>query len=115
MSGKELLELAAKASGRVIEWVDNEPMVPYPEEYRRKTRIDGYEWNPRTDDGDSRRLQMELGLSLSVMTSFLVASTRLCDGTWIQAREDFNADGDACDSARLAVLRVAADIGRRMP
>lgn len=109
----ELLEMAAKAVGNRAKWL--------PEYDGDDTAcggcfcVDGIEWNPRADDGDSRRLQMELGLSLTVMTSFLVASTRLCDGTWIQAREDFNADGDACDSARLAVLRVAADIGRRMP
>lgn len=109
MSDRELLELAAKAAGKRIEWVDNEPMVRYPDDYRQRTRIDGYEWNPRTDDGDSRRLEVSLMMTVCQHEKAVTAHV---GGDFLG---QVDVVGCRHDATRLAVLRCAAEIGRAMP
>lgn len=64
---RELLDLAAKAAGLKVwggmghqsEMLFASPTRPDPD-----GRVTGLEWNPLTDDGDNRRLQIKLRLGL---------------------------------------------------
>lgn len=103
MTDLELLELAAKAAE--IEWYgiaadDNDSCVYFdigPDEI--------VEWNPLTDDGDALRLAVKLGLldgHPALQHEF--ASTVFPGG----------APSDPYAATRLAIVRAAAEIGRRM-
>ncbi len=100
---RRLLELAAKAIGwTIFDWYgdrhtahDGEKLVPF---------------NPYSDDGDSRRLQVALELELRVFNGEAHAGKQ--DQFWIT--EDWFPDGDPNAASRLAVLRAAAAIGEKM-
>ena len=90
MNDKELLELAAKAAGFPSGWV-----------------IQG--WDPLTDDGDALRLAVRLSLMLDTDYNgcAAVGSAALCE-----ILEPHN--GETCAATRRAIVRAAAEIGRRM-
>jgi hypothetical protein len=62
MNDRELLELAAKAAGLLLEHPDDEDGVFIAREKYRN----GYVWNPLTDDGDALRLAVKLELDLLI-------------------------------------------------
>ena len=101
MTDRELLELAAKAAG--IERCANALGMYFLEEEDRY-------WNPLTDDGDALRLAVKLGFVVNC---------------WIAANETYAGqdDGDGVNEAhnndpyaatRIAIVRAAAEIGKRM-
>ena len=93
---RELLELAAKASGELTaSWYGNDAY------------FDGVlsRWNPLTDDGDALRLAVRLSLLVDV-TAFSV--TAMVNGV-ISAKEKH--DGDPYAATRRAITRAAAAIG----
>lgn len=97
MSDRELLELAAKACGEVQgEWIGN------------AAYFDGVltRWNPITDDGDAFRLMVTLGMD--VVTGQGRADA-YCRGVRVS---EYHAD-DPYAAARRAIVRAAAEIGRR--
>jgi hypothetical protein len=104
---RELLELAAKAAGITLRWIGDEASVPYtPEESAQRNGVDGYMWNPLTDDGDALRLAVKLRMDL-------IAPNESIGGEWgvvfPAASVDFDETADACP--RRAIVRAAADIG----
>ena len=84
ITDKELLELAAKAGGLAF-WSENE-------------------WNPLVDDGDALRLAVKLKINLSF-------SQDCAFGFWIGTPKDGE---DLSSHARRAIVRAAAEIGRKM-
>ena len=97
----QMLELAAKAAGYKFavgkDWYDvGEPQV------------DGKGWNPREDDGDSRRLEVKLGLQVTAGGIFIEVR-KLGFPDILEATGD-----DPCEATRFAVLRAAAQIGYNM-
>ena len=80
----------------------------------------GYEaiWNPAADDGDSRRLQCVLGLSLEFKQGENFSNIVRADGYhgwgYFEAEQAFDV-GDDASAARDVVLRCAIAIGRAMP
>ncbi len=93
---RELLELAAKASGELTaSWYGNDAY------------FDGVlsRWNPLNDDGDALRLAVRLSLLVDV-TAFSV--TAMVNGV-ISAKEKH--DGDPYAATRRAITRAAAAIG----
>ena len=115
MTDREMLELAAKAAGIRLEW-DGSPAAWLPIYYEGKT----YDvWDPRKDDGESRRLAVRLHLVVGCYESYASAC-----GTYTPDSDEVPPEmvvwhsevgGDAAEAARLAVLRAAAEIGRKMP
>ena len=93
---RELLELAAKAAGLKFSYQSEIARVSDGEAW--------WDWNPRHDDGDSRRLQVKLGIHITNSQTHAWASTLLFDAT-------VPFEKDPCDATRLAVLRVAAEVG----
>ena len=84
-----------------------------------------YEWNPRKDSGDSFDLAAKLGISIEHDASIQVDYSDEMGGEYelgvhawvvkddlIEAKEIYG--DDRCDTARLAVLRVAAERGKRL-
>ena len=103
---RELLELAAKAAGITLRWIqgpnDDECIHPIR---RRDDGMCEVDWNPLTDDGDALRLAVRLSLLVDV-TAFSV--TAMVNGV-ISAKEKHN--GDPYAATRRAITRAAAAIG----
>jgi hypothetical protein len=96
MTDQELLELAAKAAGYArIDFLsfefDNRANV-----YDERDRHDN--WNPLADDGDALRLAVQLGIDVF---------------PWQNKTHDERTIGIEA-ATRRAIVRAAAEIGRRM-
>lgn len=107
---RELLELAAKASGELTaSWYGNDAY------------FDGVlsRWNPLTDDGDALRLAVDLDLAIvpypiynKQKHSVLVQKKNLDESRF----EKMELHGDDPRAAtRRAITRAAAAIGESMP
>ena len=118
MTDREMLELAARAAGYVVEshhvsggaWVYPVGEVPDADgDYHGL-----FLWRPRDDDGDALRLAVALWIHIAQHLSYCATccphggnSTR--GMTWT---EQYN--GDARAATRLAIFRAAAETGRQM-
>jgi len=112
MIDRELLELAAKAAGieqrgwcmpgaRTDGW---HGMYTGDGESGAYTR-----WNPLTDDGDALRLAVKLGLHLFTRLPGGGVPSSCSNGDTMEAHW-----GDPYAATRRAIVRAAANIGRRM-
>ena len=98
MNDRELLELAAKATGITGDI---------------ETIMRG--WNPLTDDGDALRLAVALarnGIHFSLLLKKFSASSQDCNGMPII--EEILLSGDLNAATRRAIVRAAAAIGKGM-
>lgn len=126
-----MLELAAKAAGYkkyYSHYLGRDSFVTYEEAYYsevKECQVVGEKtmnWNPLTDDGDSRRLQVALSIDLRFGVSDLYgpyahARTEVRRGDFIDFHEGYQWVGlhpDANAAVRRAVLEVAAAIGQSM-
>ncbi len=117
---RELLELAAKAAGYEFRWGEVEQLGDDVVDCTDLAYIvDGASliyWAPQDDDGDSRRLQVACGIDLEIWPDRAVArwdrSAPFARPLRIERNAWHEDDGQA---ARWAVLRAAAEMGRRMP
>lgn len=112
MDDRELLEMAAKAAGHLIDPID---AMHEPDDWAC--------WNPLTDDGDALRLAVKLHLDLRFhwdgcddQYDEVEAYTH---GAGKDAREQigfYERDGQLDEPAatRRAIVRAAAEIGRAM-
>lgn len=124
MTDRELLELAAKAAGLHVkaERVDAGDTFVGLIIGRKGTR-EKEDWNPASDDGDSRRLQVALSIDLRFGVSsnfgpYVHARTEVRRGDVIDFHECYqwvSLHPDANAAVRRAVLEVAAAIGQSMP
>jgi hypothetical protein len=107
---RELLELAAKAAGIELTWRAGSCCFYYddPETGRE-------EWSPGEDDGQAFRLAVKLSLQLHCGSNLHRVSA--CDRSDFEPFfEYYDADGTGKAAAmRLAIVRVAAAIGKAMP
>ena len=103
MTDKELLEYAAKAAGYSL-LTEGESKDCYIAWNEREPNS----WNPLTDDGDALRLAVKLQLDVSCCgdTAFVTGD-----------RREYSADeyipDDPYAATRRAIVRAAAEIGRR--
>lgn len=106
MTDRELLELAAKAAGYVIE-DDADRLVAQPGHFAGgfsilNDRGGSSLWNPLYDDGDALRLAVKLQMSSLFATGF-------------HTIEDYVISGnDPYAATRRAIVRAAAEIGKEM-
>lgn len=109
MNDRELLELAAKASGHQIDPID---AMHDPEDWAC--------WNPLNDDGDALRLAVALRLEIKFLDGFKQVCCRRSDD-----RDNFEMHGlvgygegadpwVSAENVRRAITRAAAEIGRGM-
>lgn len=112
MEDRELLEMAAKAcGGKVLSRNDFGDLYQIGERQLF--------WAPLEDDGDAFRLALKLSIHVfhrgsegytSAESDFSLTCGRACSYRATQAHLN-----DAANAARLAIVRVAAEIGRSMP
>ena len=96
---RELLELSAKAAD--ISLFTNDDCGLYIAPPMRR-------WNPLTDDGDAFRLLMELCINIRYGSGYVYASHssfRTCFAEHLDKGKE--------SSIRRAIVRVAAEIGRK--
>lgn len=104
---RELLEYAAKAAGIDIQgfFGDDEKPIIFadisPDEFTVT------EWNPLTDDGDALRLATHCEINIKFTAIRVIASF-----VTIRFHQRYLTDRNA--AARLAIVRCAAEIGKRM-
>lgn len=126
MTDQELLELAAKAAGVVLKPVEVKNV-----EFKGDDRFIGYmaepkDWprgwfGPLTDDGDALRLAVMLGLSVEVRRAspgWGAPHVEVYGYTYRRslATESAIDNGESLRiSARRAIVRAAAEIGKAMP
>ena len=68
----------------------------------------GRVWNPLADDGDALRLAVKLRIDVAHARDYVVSGLGTADS---MRREN----GDDCAATRRAIVRAAAEVGRRMP
>lgn len=103
---RELLELAARAS-EVELWLDS--VSGY------RNGANGDTWNPLTDDGDALRLAVKLELEISASyDESAIAYVGYDDGDRIRYVIEPKGD-DPYAATRRAIVRAAAEIGRKVP
>ena len=101
MTDRELLELAAKASGEIR-------LVPYRQEWLEPEDVDA--WNPLKYDGDALRLAVKLHINLEFEAWEVVANT--CYEPSAEAIEQTSLSYGLAEATRRAIVRVAAEIGK---
>lgn len=112
---RKLLELAAKAIGLEVIGNNEEGLIVV--DRSRNNRGNVSSWRPHNDDGDSRRLQVDLGIrawyernappELNLPQECGLAQTT---DQWFAA-----VHMDPRAAVRMAVLQCAAAIGEAMP
>lgn len=127
MTDRELLELAAKAAGLVVdrEWQAKRDAICDPRKASLWIADGRTAWNPLRHDGDALRLAVKLGLVVHVWLheEGVSVAESLEHG---MAPEDEDSDswffectdshgGDANKATRRAIVRAAAEIGKAMP
>jgi hypothetical protein len=97
---RELLELAAKASGAHFAGVDKDgaPLVAWGNAL--------YPWSPLTSDGDAMRLAVLLDITISPDATECSASPSI--GGWFDER--IAAGDDKFAATRRAIVRAAASM-----
>lgn len=106
MDDRELLELAAKAAGllELGEWFDNYDIdSPVSQSFV----VGNTEWNPLDDDGDALRLAVKLKFVVEIHDTF-------SDVRWDDGGKRENHVHDPYAATRRAIVRAAAEIGKRM-
>ena len=104
---RELIQMAAKAIGyQVIDWYGDK----FPTHDGEKL----IGWNPLSDDGDSRRLQIALGMNLYITNKYALAELISDSEEPAITRKEYCTEETKGAAARKAVVRVAAEIGRQM-
>jgi hypothetical protein len=100
MTDRKMLELAAKAAGYSFKWGKDWHDKGAP-------LVDDKLWNPLDDDGDNRRLQVDLKIELIITDQ----SANACfDGVFYSEP----LGKGARKAARRAVVRAAVEIGKGM-
>ena len=107
MTDKELTEFAAKAIGLAI--IFNPTKKRYFTTRKRERRF--IPFDPLNLDGDALRLLVELKIEFQINNSIRV-DYRTNDVPTIPLYEPI--EHDACASARRAIVRAAAEIGKSL-
>lgn len=104
---RELLELAAKAAGYLVQASPSGNFLI--SEPNRSMRL----WTPLTDDGDALRLAVKLGLRLTLPKYQRFGTTAESQLESTPGHTVFR--DDPMQQTREAIVNTAAEIGRAMP
>lgn len=126
MNDHELLELAAKAAGvnlvrKLLPAFGGGEVEEYFNQFD-DGRIGC--WNPLTDDGDALRLAVKLNLNIHTPSPWFTNNDDhlYCDASWWDGHAEnwrsvnfkLSEGGDPYAATRRAIVRAAAEFGRRM-
>lgn len=111
---RELLELAAKAEGRILKYMTQHMVGHMPDEFIAC-------WNPLTDDGDALRLAVKLKMLIEINLGCVIAYAERKDGSvqdpeyvYFDKLETVRENGDRLAATRRAIVRAAAEIGKEL-
>lgn len=108
ISDRELIELAAKATGLQCEWLEGwrGPVIGHG--------MASKSWLPLEDDGDALRLAVKLGTLHKAFVLGIAAEMGVAAGNSLEGGEEIQEPfgGDANAATRRAIVRAAAEIGR---
>jgi len=107
MTDRELLELAAKAAG-YLNWTPSTEGLQI--ETGSSRGATGFHWNPLVDDADALRLAVKLHFKIDVVPWGTIA-TKWNESMYVDDAVRHNDDPYA--ATRRAIVRAAAEIGRR--
>ena len=109
MTDRELLELAAKAAKNGAFWHPNNP-------FSRAMELPcETAWNPLDDDGDALRLAVTLYMGVQINgTTHRSLSNRTVVRFSKNTQLSIMHRGDPNDTTRRAIVRAAAEIGKRL-
>lgn len=125
MTDQELIELAAKAVGIKGEWVRDTAFIQarysFNVPYDNHGMMTSIEWNPLREDSDAMRLAINLGMNLMMLPASLkygfctvgVGFSNESGSPRITISENYNQG--PYKAVRRAIVRAAAEIGRKMP
>jgi hypothetical protein len=105
MTDRELLELAAKAAGiGLFVWG-----AKGAENFTIKlpNNSPGTKWNPLKDDGDALRLAVKLGIDVIQLEKSQSAYANSSQVLFSESKDKYSA-------TRRAIVRAAAEIGKKM-
>lgn len=108
MIDRELLELAAKAAG-YLNWTPSTEGLQI--ETGSSRGATGFHWNPLVDDADAFRLAVKLEMDIEITIDQL-------NHKWVWVYLGRHALTESCGNdpytaTRRAIVRAAAEIGRR--
>ncbi|WP_052497367.1 hypothetical protein [Pseudomonas fluorescens] len=105
MTDQELLELAAKAAGLVVDgtFETDTGRAWLTHWAERHGELQPLLWNPLADDGDAFRLAVKLGMNVEINDNYTLACTY---GNFSEP-----AKPDPAAAARRAIVRAAAAVG----
>lgn len=110
MTDKELLELAAKASGikdpLVQDFVGTCLDIRYGLSKAVWDEEEGEYWNPLEDDADAFRLMVKLGMDLTLSGKKAAVAQA---GAFMTQKY---CNGNPCSATRRAIVKAAAEIGK---
>lgn len=113
MTDRKLLELAAKAAG-----IEGRYHEIHPEDgafcfscgiMRKGSTLKP--WNPLTNDGEALRLAVKLNIGIDPRHAAVAAVSFNREHATIE----FGGNGTMQQATRLAIVRIASEIGRTMP
>ena len=120
MSDNELIELAAQAVGIKGEWVRDTAFIQdrysFNVPYNNHGMMTSVEWNPLREDSDAMRLAINLGMNLMILPANLkygFCTIGIGFNNEITISENYNQG--PYKAVRRAIVRAAAEIGRKMP
>ena len=111
---RELLELAAKAAGYVIDsYLQNGGCWVYLKDaaQNKDGEMPIFRWDPRGDDGHAQRLAVALNLQVACSPPGRCEVVGMTDQLYAYEQ----SESDPCAAARLAIFRAAVAIGNAMP
>lgn len=114
MTEREEYELVAKAAGYEYKWIDDAFWGVGHHIYIEDC---WFNWNPKTDSGDSRRLAVDLGISIEINKNFVEAWNRFesenMQDVIIENVKYFADYTDKYAAVRAAVWEVAVEVAKR--
>lgn len=115
---RELLELAEKAAGLVVDrkWQAQRDSICEPETASLWIFNGSTAWNPLKNDGDALRLAVKLKLHMlhNDNRDAVLWVSAVLDKTMIHGVVEFVDETDRQAATRRAIVRAAAEIGRAM-
>ena len=108
---RKLLELAAKAAGIEGNYEPKYFCGAGPNDHGIYVEETGWLWNPIDDSGDAMRLAVKLRIEIMYNDDECVCQFWIDGKGFMQVAEKINSD--VCATVRLAIVRAAAEIGKK--
>ena len=114
MTEREMLEFAAKAVGYDIAWSDECGCMQFIDKVYDEFGYPRLSWAPLEDDGDALRLAVKLGMNIDVGVNPVGFTATAVIADYNSVFVDEYHEENPMKATRRAIVRAAAEIGKRM-